>query len=148
MQYRNSLYTSFFFHPSYNAYVIQTREFVRRRFQSIQSISTRKIYFSHKFYLEFIWNNLFIFTQMHKKPIINRTVLPLFCFVTALEMKGDWLIAHQKKYIRPFSISSSSRAQLSTLLTNGQNKSQKFPHKQKSQFLLPAWVHWLSYFIR
>lgn len=90
-------YTLFFFQPSYNTYVIQTREFVRRRIQSIQSISIRRIYFSNKFYLEFIRNNLFIFTQMHKKPIINRIILSLFCFVMPLERKGNFDSLYTKK---------------------------------------------------
>lgn len=56
----------------------------------MQSISIRKIYFSHKFYSEFIWNNLFIFTETHKTPIINRAILSLFCFVMPLDRKVNF----------------------------------------------------------
>lgn len=64
----------------------------------MQSISISKIYFSHIFYLEFIWNNLFIFTQMHNKHRkYNNTVTFLFCRAPDKEILALHIQGKKKK---------------------------------------------------
>ena len=68
----------------------------------------------------------------HRK--YNNTVTFLFCRapdkeILALHIQGKKKKKKAQKHIRSFSTSSSFRAQTLALVTNGQNKSQKFPHK-------------------